>query len=121
MRLKKLDENFTVCKVKDISGVNFEQDNVFLSKTAEELSLVCPSDSVPSNVIEREDGFKAFKIDGKLDFSLIGILAPIAKILADNTIGIFVVSTFDTDYILVKEDKFERALSLLNNAGYQIV
>lgn len=121
MRLKKLDDNFTVCKVKDISEVNFEHDNVFLSKTAEELSLVCPSDTVPSNVIEREDGFKAFKIDGKLDFSLIGILAPIAKILADNTIGIFVVSTFDTDYILVKEDKFERALLLLNNAGYQIV
>ncbi|MCR4903249.1 MAG: ACT domain-containing protein [Butyrivibrio sp.] len=121
MRLKKLDDKLTVCKIEDISGIDFNNDILCLSKTKDEISLVCKTELIPDNVSEREDGFKAFKIDGKLDFSLIGILAPIAKILADNTIGIFVVSTFDTDYILVKEDKFERALDLLSGAGYQIL
>ena len=120
MRLRKLDENLTVCKVKDVSEINLNDSILFVGKTKDEISVVCETSLVPSNIIEREDGFKGFRIDGQLDFSLIGILAPIAKILADNTIGIFVVSTFDTDYILVKEDKFDRALQLLNAAGYQI-
>ena len=121
MRLKKLDEKLTVCKVKDVSGIDLNSDILFVGKTSDEISVVCRTAIVPGNVTEREDGWRAFKIDGQLDFSLIGILSPIAKILADNTIGIFVVSTFNTDYILVKEDKFDFAMRLLSDAGYQIV
>lgn len=89
-------------------------------KTNEEKSLVCITDDVPSNVTQRDDGWRAFCIQGVLDFSLIGILAGIAKILSENEIPIFVVSTFNTNYILIKKENYQRALDILNNAGYEI-
>lgn len=64
---------------------------------------------------------KAFRVEGVLDFSLIGILSRICGILAENEISLFVISTFDTDYVLIKKDHFQRALDILENAGYEIV
>ena len=96
------------------------EEYCFVGKTDEELSLVCLTSKVPQNTIEREDGWKAFRIQGILDFSLIGILAPIANILAENKIGIFAVSTYNTDYILVKQENFEKAATLLADNGYSI-
>ena len=78
-------------------------------------------DKVPDNVIEQENGWKAFRIQGILDFSLIGVLSKISTLLAENNIGIFVVSTYNTDYIFVKEDRIFEALQLLANDGYRIV
>lgn len=63
----------------------------------------------------------AFCINGILDFSLIGILSEISGILAENGIGIFAVSTYDTDYILTKRENYQKALTALNNAGYEII
>ncbi|MCR5100632.1 MAG: ACT domain-containing protein [Butyrivibrio sp.] len=120
MRLKKIDENLTVCKINNSSAIDLNMDFYSLTKTADEISLVCKTENAPTETIKREDGWKGFKIQGELDFSLIGILSPIAKLLADNSIGIFVVSTYNTDYILVKKEKYEQALSLLENAGYRI-
>ena len=60
-------------------------------------------------------------MEGVLDFSLIGILSRICGILAENEISVFVISTFDTDYVLIKKDHFQRALDILENAGYEIV
>ena len=116
-----MDNSFTVCKVQDYSLVSLEDEYCFIGKTDEENSLVCKSESVPDNVIEREDGWKAFRIQGVLDFSLIGILSKISTILAENGIGIFAVSTYNTDYILVKKENFDRALVLLEAEGYMIV
>ncbi|MDO4512780.1 MAG: ACT domain-containing protein, partial [Lachnospiraceae bacterium] len=82
---------------------------------------VCETKSVPTNTIERDDGWKCFRIQGVLDFSLIGILAKISRLLAENEIGIFAVSTYNTDYILVKEDNYDKALKALAKAGYDIV
>jgi len=84
------------------------------------LSLVCPTDIVPENTTDRDDGWRAFRIVGTLDFSLIGILARISKILAANEIGIFAISTYNTDYILTKEDNYEKALNVLKVSGYTI-
>ena len=70
---------------------------------------------------ERDDGWRGFRIQGVLDFSLIGILSKLSGILAENHIGIFAVSTYNTDYILVKEENFERALEVLASKGYTIV
>ena len=114
------EENFSVCKVEDISGIDFDDRFCFLGKTDEKVSLVCRTEKVPENVTEREDGWKMFRIGGSLDFSLIGILSGIAAVLADNGIGLYAVSTFNTDYILTKAVNFERALSCLENAGYRI-
>jgi len=121
MEIKKLDYDFTVCKVQDYTQINLDDDYCFIGKTEEEKSLVCRTEYVPDNVTEREDGWKGFRIQGVLDFSLIGILAPIAKLLAENSIGIFVVSTFNTDYVWVKEENFSTALQVLKNAGYRVV
>lgn len=106
MEIKTLTYDFSVCKVKAIDSKYMEQEFCFIGKTDEELSLVCQTEYAPAEFIERDDGWRAFRIQGILDFSLIGILAPIAQILADNKIGIFVVSTYNTDYILVKKEKF---------------
>ena len=76
---------------------------------------------MPSNVTERDDGWKAFRIQGILDFSWIGILSEISGILAENKIGIFAVSTFNTDYILTKKENYEMAIQVLSDAGYKII
>ena len=76
---------------------------------------------VPANVIRRDDGWRAFRIQGILDFSLIGILAKIATVLADNGISIFAVSTYNTDYVLMKKENYQKALDVLNALGYRII
>ena len=120
MRIRPLAYDFAVCKVQDYSGVNLESPFCFIGKTDEERSLVCLAQDVPANATHREDGWRAFGIEGELDFSLIGILARICGILAEKEIGVFAVSTFNTDYILVKAEHFDGALSALAEAGYQI-
>ena len=100
MEIKKIKGDFTVCKVTDYSQVKMDAEYCFTGKTDEEKSLVCLTEDTPSNTVEREDGWRAFRIQGVLDFSLIGILSKIATLLADAGIGIFAVSTYNTDYIL---------------------
>ena len=120
MELMKLAYDLTVCKVRDTSSIDLDLEFCFACKTDEEISLVCKTCDVPSDTLEREDGWKGFRITGVLDFGLIGILSKISGILADNGIGIFAVSTYNTDYILVKEENFDRALKALSENGYEI-
>ncbi|MBR1660140.1 MAG: ACT domain-containing protein [Oscillospiraceae bacterium] len=121
MELKALDEALTVCKLGSMAELDLGTGFFFLAKTDEEISLVCPTENAPPAAPEREDGWRAFRIQGVLDFSLIGILAKLSAILAENGIGIFAVSTFNTDYILVKEENFARALDALSAAGYRVI
>ena len=121
MELKRIDCKLTVCKVTEVSSINLESDFYFIGKTDEEVSLVCKTEDTPINTIEREDGWRGFRIQGVLDFSLIGILSKLSGILAEHKIGIFAVSTYNTDYILVKEENFERALNVLAAEGYTVV
>ena len=121
MELKKIDHRLTVCKVTELSDINLDTDFYFIGKTDDELSLVCRTEDTPQNTIERDDGWKAFHIQGVLDFSLIGILSKLSGILAEHKIGIFAVSTYNTDYILVKEENYETALTVLASEGYTIV
>ncbi len=121
MELKVINQEFSVCKLQNLSKVEYGDTFCFVGKTDEEISLVCSTDKVPDNATERDDGWKAFRIQGVLDFSLIGILSKISSILAENQIGIFAVSTYNTDYILMKKENFERALQVLSDQGYTIV
>ena len=121
MEIKKIDHNFSVCQVEDYSLVNLNSEYSFIGKTDEEKSLVCITDEVPANVIQRDDGWKAFRIQGVLDFSLIGILSKIAAALADNGISIFAVSTYNTDYVLMKRENYQKALDVLKALGYMII
>ena len=121
MELKKLPYDLTVCKIGSTTDLDLTKDFFFIGKTDEELSLVCLTKDTPSRTTHRDDGWKGFRIQGVLDFSLIGILSKLSGILARHKIGIFAVSTYNTDYILVKEDNYERALQILSEEGYTIV
>lgn len=120
MELKIINQDFSICKVEDLSQIDHSDEFYFVSKTDEELSLVCSTNLVPENAIECDNGWKAFRIQGVLDFSLIGILSRISTLLAENKIGIFAVSTYNTDYILTKEENFDKSIRILERNGYVI-
>lgn len=117
MEMCILEGVFCVCKLADLSVMDLSQKDMFLSITDEEISLVCREECVPGNTLAREDHWKCFKIKGVLDFSLLGILARIASALAKKEISIFVVSTFNTDYIFVKANQALLAKETLEAAG----
>ena len=121
MQIKKIYQDFSICQVEDYSLVNLDSEYSFIAKTEEERSLVCITKEVPSNVIRRDDGWRAFCVQGVLDFSLIGILSKISTILAERGISVFAVSTYNTDYILIKDTNYEKALEVLKSSGYEIV
>ena len=121
MELKRLPYDLTVCKIDSVEDIDLSKDFFFVGKTDEELSLVCRSEDTPEKTIECDNDWKGFRIEGVLDFSLIGILSKLSGILAEHKIGIFAVSTYNTDYILVKEENFEKALDVLANEGYRVV
>ncbi len=121
MELKRIEHDLTVCKVRDVSDIDMSSEFYFVGKTDEEISLVCKTEDTPADTVERDDGWKGFRIQGTLDFSLIGILSKLSGILADHKIGIFAVSTYNTDYILVKEENLEKALDVLAFEGYTVV
>ena len=118
MKLKRIAGYFSVCKIEDPSLINRSSDLYFLGKTDEELSLICKTEDIPLNTLSREDGWQGFRIQEILDFSLIGILSRISGILADSGIGIFAVSTFNTDYFFIKSENFKSAQKVLENNGY---
>lgn len=115
-----LPQTLSVCKVADLSLVDPDSEPLFIGRTDDEVSVVCPTDMVPENTLERDDGWRAFRIAGQLEFSMVGVLAGISCVLADVGIPIFVVSTFDTDYILVKTKRFDETLRVLSEAGYVV-
>ena len=118
--LEILEPAFSVCKLEDYSKVDLGQPFCFLGCTDEENSMVCPTERVPDNCTHRDDGWRCFRINDVLDFSLIGILARITKVLAHNEIGVFAISTYNTDYILTKSDQFDDAVTALLGAGYRL-
>ncbi|MBQ1943771.1 MAG: ACT domain-containing protein [Ruminococcus sp.] len=121
MYLKVLPYDLTVCKTADTAALDLTREFYFIAKTDEELSLVCQTADVPACTTAREDGWRGFRIEGTLDFSLVGILSKLSGILAENQIGLFAVSTYNTDYILVKKEDLEKALAALGERGYHII
>ena len=119
MILSKFDINFSICRLNDITSVDLSRDFVFFARTDEEISLVCPADQVPQDALAVEAGWKAFRIEGVLDFGMVGVLSKISGVLAAENMSIFAVSTYNTDYIFLKSDIFEKAVSLLENNGYE--
>ena len=90
-----------------------------LTNTPDELSLVCLADPVPPD-IQADRDWRCFKLHGPFPFSLVGILNSITVPLAQANIGIFAISTYDTDYVLVKEHHLQQAISVLTEAGHTI-
>ena len=120
MELQILDGSFTVCKPSSASGIDLSKPFCFAARTDEELSLVCRTQDVPAQTDAREDGWRGIRICGVLDFSLIGILSKLSAVLAREGIGIFAVSTYNTDYIFLKAAQLAQACGALQTAGYPI-
>ena len=116
-----INQPFSVCKVEDYSQANLDAEFFFIGKTDRENSLVCLTQDVPANTTDRTDGWRAFRIQGQLDFALIGILAEISRALANASVGIFAVSTYETDYILVREAQFEAACEALRSKHFTLI
>ena len=121
MNLECLERDLTVCKLESVEKIDLTKEFYCIGRTEEEISLVCPTEETPENTTDRSDGWRGFRIQGVLDFSLVGILSGITDILAENRIGIFAVSTYNTDYILVKAEEFDRAMQILSRHGYSVL
>ena len=121
MDLQWLEPDFSVCQVADASGLDLTHAFTFVSRTDQEISVVCPSDFCPENCLAIEPGWRCFRIVGHLDFSLLGILADISSVLARAQISVFAISTFDTDYILVRLIHQDAATRELEAAGHPFV
>ena len=121
LQLQVIPETFSICQVENYRGIDIDQPFVFTGRTDEEKSLVCPVSMVPESTLDRSDGWKMFRICGQLDFSLIGILAELSSVFAKAEIGIFAISTYNTDYVLVKDKDYRKAIKALDRAGYRVL
>ena len=117
LALTVLATPLTVCKLVEEPTALPAGELCCFTRTSDEISLVCETAHTPSATTAREDGWRALRVEGPLDFGLIGILAKIANALAQVGVSIFAVSTYDTDYVLVKEDKLVAAVDVLQHAG----
>ena len=123
LKLQVLQEQFSVHQFAATSQIPeqvFASNFFTISKTADELSVVCDA-AIQLNAEKSEDGWSALKVVGPLDFALVGILAELATTLAQAGISIFAISTYDTDYILIKTEQLRLALKTLLTAGYENV
>lgn len=122
LQMKLLDGTFGVCRLKredNIPSWCLQSKVYSITRTEDELSILCDLRFIPQE-IKCEKPWKALKLEGPLDFSLIGILSRISGLLAKNSISIFAISTYDTDYILVKEKDIDNAIKVLSNEEYII-
>jgi uncharacterized protein len=121
MRLSILPSPVAVCRLAPGAAVPDWARGAFLSvtRTADELSIVCDDDAVPAE-IQAERDWRVLKLEGPIPFEMTGVAAALLAPLAAAGISIFLVSTYDTDYLLLKSASFERALGVLRGAGYEI-
>lgn len=120
LQLVVLDSVLSVCKYdsapEGLTGSGFYS----VTRTDDELSVVCETEAIPAGTIAREDGFRALKVQGPLDFGLIGILAKISTALAEANVPLFAISTYDTDYVLVKEENLDTAIAALRQENCDV-
>jgi hypothetical protein len=123
LTMKILNEKYGVCRLHKTELISeWAQNGDFFSitRTSDELSIVCSQNNIP-NEVKCEKDWRILKIEGPLDFSLIGILASISTILAQKGVSIFAISTYDTDYILVKNKDMDNAKESLIKEKYEVI
>jgi hypothetical protein len=122
LSLLVLEETYAVCRLgPDAVVPSWACGGEFVSitRTSDELSIVCPQSVVP-NGVQCEGGWRCLRVAGTMDFSLVGVLASLVGPLAEAGVSVFALSTFDTDYLLVKEADFEKMKAVLRQAGQTI-
>lgn len=121
LTLTVLPYNYSICRLEpeaDIPPWALAGDFFSITRTKDELSLVCSQEVVPAGV-QSETGWRCIMVKGPLGFSITGLLASLATSLAEVGISIFAISTFDTDYLLVKAENLKRAVVKLKEAGHR--
>jgi len=122
LSLAVLHDLYAVCRLRaDKSIPSWALSGSFysLTRTPDELSIVCPQELVPEEV-EAVRGWKSLKVEGKLDFNSVGILSSLTSSLAHVGISIFAISTYDTDYLFLKESDLNRAVAALRKSGHDV-
>jgi len=122
LTLQVLDGDYTIHRFSPDTALPaevWESNFLSITKTEEELSVVCDASVLLQSPV-REEGWSCIKVLGPLDFSLTGILAKLSGVLAEAEISIFALSTYDTDYLLIKSSRLREALGVLAKAGYLI-
>ena len=121
MILQTVDKNFTIYKVKELSPDLINNDFVFIGKTDNELSVISESNLVPDDALIIESGWKCFRIAEDAVFENYGMIAFLADIISAQKTSTLVVGTYDTDYLFIKEDKFEQVKQELINNGCSFI
>ena len=121
LRLEVLSHRLSVCKCDEAPTHLLNEGFCFIARTDDEMSVVCETAHVPAGATAREDGWRALRVAGPLDFGLVGIMAGISSALADAGVPLFALSTYDTDYVLVKGEMLETAIAALRDCGFQVV
>ncbi len=118
--LDQLPGTFAICRLDAEAAIPdwARGELVSITRTADELSIVCPQDRVRGDV-QCESGWQCLRVTGPLDFSLVGVIASLTGPLAEAGISVFVLSTFDTDLLLVKQQEMEKAAGVLGQAGHR--
>jgi uncharacterized protein len=122
LTLALLSDSFAVCKLRageKVPSWSLIGSFSSLTRTPDEVSIVCSQELVPEG-IQAVRGWRSLKVEGKLDFTLVGILSSLTSSLAHVGIVVFVISTYDTDYVFVKESELDRAVAALRNAGHDV-
>ena len=121
MRLSLLAAPVAVCRLAPDAAIPEWARGAFTSitRTADELSIVCDDGAVPGDV-QAERGWRALKLEGPIPFEMTGVASALLAPLAEARISVFLISTYDTDYLLLKADALERAMGVLRGAGYEV-
>lgn len=121
LQFEVLSDTLGICKLNSNQNIPewaYQGDFVSVTRTPEELSIVCSESAIPKDAV-CERGWRALKIAGILDFSLVGILSIVSSTLATAGVSIFAISTYNTDYILVRAQDLEVALQSLSKEGFE--
>ncbi|MBN1806932.1 MAG: ACT domain-containing protein [Sedimentisphaerales bacterium] len=122
LKLSLLEDKYAICSLPNntpIPGWALKELLASITRTDKELTIVCKQDIIPSE-IQSGPNWRCFKIDGSFDLNQTGVISSISSPLSDAGISIYVISTYDTDYFLVKEDNLDKTIATLSNSGHNI-
>lgn len=120
LSLELLGEQFAVCRLQPEADLAPDIPFAFWAQTPQEKSLVCPEKAVPAEAARVKRGLRCLRVAGVLDLGLVGILARLATVLAQASVPLFAVSTWDTDYLFVPQDSLEQALAAFREAEIRV-
>ena len=122
LNLASLQDVYAVCQLRSQKSVPdwvFQGDFYSITRTPEELSIICPQEYVPED-ITCQPGWRVLKVEGPFNFNEIGVLASLTGPLAAAQLSLLTISTYDTDYLFIQGENFEQAVKVLSAAGHQI-